>query len=459
MEASRRTFMQTLAAAGVTLAAVDAVTAPAARAADSPAEEAAAKLPQLRVAIIGAGSQGRNLMQSCFKTGNALLNFVAVCDIWDYSRTYATNILKKYYKTGRYKAAGVSPEIHEYTDYRELLAKEKLDAVIVATPDWMHAEHANACLQAGVHVYCEKEMSNTIEAAASMVKAARAARKCLQIGHQRRSNPRYLHALKMIRKDRILGRITNLMGQWNRSKRLDLGWPKDEVIPAETLKKFGYDTMERFRNWRWYRQFSGGAIADLGSHQIDVFNWFLGTAPVAVEASGGLDYYKDREWYDNILALLEYKTPDGMARAFYQVINTSGYGGYYEVFMGDEGTLEISEDPRRGAIAREPDVKPKEWENEAKMVEHLGMAAIQLKIGETLSPTGKPAMEKLAAESEKPVHQLHIENFVAAVLANDPTKLSCPPEVGYETCVTVLKINEAVAGRKRIEYGAGDFSV
>ena len=94
-----------------------------------------------------------------------------------------------------------------YEDFSDMLAKEpQLDAVIVATPDWMHAEHTNACLEAGKHVYCEKEMSNTLAGAASMVRTARETGKLLQIGHQRRSNPRYWHALRLIEKDKVLGR-------------------------------------------------------------------------------------------------------------------------------------------------------------------------------------------------------------------------------------------------------------
>ena len=78
-----------------------------------------------------------------------------------------------------------------------MLSDEKdLDAVIIATPDFWHAEQTIACLKAGLHVYCEKEMSNTLEGARKMVQAAKQTGKLLQIGHQRRSNPRYISVLK-----------------------------------------------------------------------------------------------------------------------------------------------------------------------------------------------------------------------------------------------------------------------
>jgi predicted dehydrogenase len=89
--------------------------------------------------------------------------------------------------------------VNGYEDYREMLDKEKeLDAVIIATPDFWHAPHTVDCLEAGKHVYCEKEMSNTLEGARRMVAAARETGKLLQIGHQRRSNPRYLHCYEKL---------------------------------------------------------------------------------------------------------------------------------------------------------------------------------------------------------------------------------------------------------------------
>lgn len=454
-EISRRAFVQTAAAAGAglmlgaaPLAAQETPQPPAAGAQETePAAAApAGNEPELAVAIIGPGSQGRNLLTKCLKIPG--IRFVAVADIWPYHQKYAANILKKYDQI-----------VNTYADYREMLDKEKsLDAVIIATPDWVHAEQTVDCLKAGKHVYCEKEMSNTLEGARSMVKAARETGKLLQIGHQRRSNPRYWHALKVIENDKVLGRITHCYGQWNRPKLLEIGWPKGEELDDAALKKYGYDTMDRFANWRWYRKYSGGAIADLGSHQIDVFNWFLKARPKAVTASGGLDYYKDREWYDNIMAIYEYDTPAGVVRALYQVLNTTSHGGFYESFMGDEGSIDVSEDARVGQLFREPDAKRREWENESEKVEKMGREAIDLKIGETLTPDGKKTAEgqALLAESQKPVHQLHLENFFNAI--RHGAKLNCPPEVGYETAVTVLKVNEAVAKGCRLEFKADEFT-
>jgi hypothetical protein len=109
-------------------------------------------------------------------------------------------------------------------------------------------------------------------------------------------------------------------------------------------------------------------------------------------ASGGTDYYKS-EWYDNILSIYEYDTPSGTVRAFYQVLNTTGHGGFYETFMGDEGSIVVSEDSRIGEFFREPTAKKREWEAESETTDKGGQQAFQLKIGETLDPSGKPAAE------------------------------------------------------------------
>jgi len=439
LQLDRREFLRTAAVAGAGLM----ITVPGWAQESAPASQAG----ELRVAMIGPGDQGRNLMKNCLKIPG--VRFVAVCDIWPYCQKFAAGLLKKY-----------DQPVNVYADYQDMLAKEKgLDAVIIATPDWVHAEQTVACLKAGLHVYCEKEMSNTLEGGRQMVQAARQSGKLLQIGHQRRSNPRYFHALKLIEKDKVLGRITHVYGQWNRPRQSELGCAKGTELDEATLKKYGYDTMKRFLNWRWYKQYSGGPMADLGSHQVDVFNWFLKTPPTGLLASGGLDYYEDREWYDNVLAIYEYNAGGKKVRGFYEVLNTTSNGGFYETFMGDEGSLMISEDSRKGFLFREVEAKRREWEDEASKIETMGRDAIELKIGETLRPDGSkdPEGQRLLEESKKPPHQLHLENFFNAVRNGAP--LSCPAEVAYETAVTVLKANEAVEAGRRVEFKPEDFKV
>lgn len=432
----RRRFVQSVAAVGAGMAMVHPTWV-----------EAQAGSDDLKIAIIGAGSQGRNLIINCLRIPG--LYFAAVCDIWPYHQKYAANILKKY-----------DQPVNVYADYRHMLAEESdLDAVIVASPDWMHAPHTMAALDSGHHVYCEKEMSNKIDDARQMVLSARRTGKHLQIGHQRRSNLRYHHGIKLIDEDKVLGRITHVNGQWNRAGRLEQGWPKSKALDQETLEKYGYKSMDQLRNWRWYRKFAGGPMADLGSHQVDVFNWFLKTPPKSVLAAGGQENYPDSEWYDHVIAIYEWQTDVGMVRGFYQVLNTTSHGGFYETFMGDQGSMVISEDTRKGHLFREIQAKRRDWEDVSEKVEAMGKEAVTLKLGETLDPNGEKSEEgqKMLDESKKPVHQLHLENFFSAI-RND-TPLSCPPEVGFETAVSVLRANDAVSTACRVELAPENFRV
>jgi predicted dehydrogenase len=447
---SRRSFLKSSAAAGFGAALGGSVIARAGGAAgqDVPEAKPVPRPVDLKIALIGAGEQGRVLMESCLRIPG--IRIAAVCDIWSYSQRYAQGYLRKY---------GQDPVVYE--DYRELLAKEKdLAAAIVATPDWVHALHANACLEAGLHVYCEKEMSNSLEKARTMVETARRTGQLLQIGHQRRSNPRYLHAInRLIRDRKILGRVNLAYAQWNRSRADMLGWPKTYPISLAKLQEYGYANMTEFRNWRWFKKYGGGPIVDLGSHQIDLFPWVFGSNPVSVTASGGVDYYPGREWYDNVMALFEFATPEGTARAMYQVQTTTKFGGFYEVFMGDDGAIQISEVADRGNWALREAHAP-EWESlireglllsEAPPIQKLDTKDIFVDVRVTAEAGRWP----LPIELAKPAHQPHLENFFEAVRKRSP--LSCPAELAYESAAAVLKVNEAVRTKSPVRFRPSDF--
>ncbi len=443
---NRRTFLAGGAAAGAGLALSGS----------SLGQAVAAKPAGLNVGIIGTGTQGRVLLGNCMKIPG--LSFKAVCDIWSYSQTYSSRRLEKR-----------GHPVNVYVDYKEMLAKEKqLDAVIVATPDWMHAEHTIACLKAGKHVYCEKEMSNDIEKARAMVVAAKETGKLLQIGHQRRSNPRYIHALeKVIKEAKLLGRITHATGQWNRAARPDLGWPEKFKLDAATLKRFGYKDMHQFRNWRWYKKYGGGPIVDLGSHQIDVFSWFFGTNPRSVMASGGVDYYKNHEWPDNVMCIFEFATPQGTSRAYYQVLTTTSSRGYLEAFLGDAATLQISESPSKIRLFAEALTKAEEtwkkWVDKGyimRLKEEKGPAKEKKTAEDAIIEVYKslpPVTYILPVDFQKSYHQPHLENFFDAVRGK--AKLTCPAEIGFESAAVVLKVNEAVDAGKRLDFTEADFKV
>jgi predicted dehydrogenase len=462
---SRRDFLSTSAKLGAVIASAPYIS----RAADV---GAARDADTVNVALIGCGVEGTILTNAARPIPG--VRFVAVCDIWPYNLTSSERRLKAF-----------KHDAKPFEDYREMLATVKeIDAVIIATPDFMHAEHTNAALRAGKHVYCEKLMSNTVEGARSMVRTARETKKLLQIGHQRRSNPRYLHARdKIVRDARMLGRITNISGQWHRAVTDDFGVPKNQEMSAEKLAKYGYASMHEYRNWRWFKKYAGGPISDLGAHQIDVYNWMLGANPRMCIASGGVDYYKTHEWYDNAIAIYEFPTKDGIVRATYDVLTTtSAGGGYHEYFMGDEGSLKISENPKFTKLYRE--ARAPEWD---KYVTQGLVSRPESGEGATLGlkPWDKPR-QRMAMPSKVPtgasaggpakvdvretaqlsawdipvtfdkaIHQPHLENFFDGMRKG--AELNCPGESAFATTVTVLKVNEAIAAQKLLPFAPTDF--
>jgi predicted dehydrogenase len=419
--------------------------------ATSPAA-APADLQVINVALLGAGAQGQVLTDAMLRIPG--LRFRAVCDVWtEYNQRRVVNQLKRF-----------NHEANAYEDYREMLDKEKeIDAVVIATPDFWHMQHTVDCLKAGKHVYCEKEMSNTLDGARAMVQAARETGKLLQIGHQRRSNPRYLHCYeKLLGEAKLLGRIVTVYGQWNRAVTPDLGAPDRYAIPAARLEQYGFKDMHQFRNWRWYKGLGGGPIVDLGSHQIDIYSWFLGANPSGVMASGGQLYYdpKTHEWYDTAMVVYDFNTPAGPAKAYYQTQTTNGSQGYFENFMGDQGTLLISESEAYGAKLYRDTNAPAwdEWVQKGYMAAPKIQEVKEKTEGVTdVRESVSPDEHLVTVVLRDPYHQPHLQNFFDAVRGQ--AKLNCPPEVGYESAVSVLKVNEAIEKRCWLPFAPEEFHV
>ena len=454
MKSSRREFLKNTAFAGAGL-----VLAPQIFAGDSISRErkAAGALEEICVALIGCGAQGNVLLDAIMRMNRALgVRIVAVCDIWDFKLGATVRRLKA---NGR--------DVRGYADFREMLAREKsLDAVFIATPDFCHAPQTIACLDAGLHVYCEKMMAENIENARAMVRARHVSGKLLQIGHQRRSNPFYMWTRERLFPAKILGRVTHAFAQWNRAVSRDIVAPKKFQPDTALLREFGYEDAHQFLNWRWFKKYSGGPISDLGAHQIDVFNWFLGD-PVSVLAAGGNDYYKNHEWFDNVTCTFEHATPDGPARATYQVLTTTSYGGgYFEAFTGDEGSLRLSEKISLIRAYQEPR-SPIDWQEYVRRgLLDLAPEIQSANVGndddfDARASASVPAAEFVFPQKitfgNKTIHQPHAENFIRAIRGN--AKLNCDAEEAFRAEAPIYRVNEAVAAERLIRYAPEDFSV
>ena len=449
MEFDRRTFVKGAAATAAFLPSFSILRAEDKNITIGPKDDT------INVAMIGFGAEGKVLAASLVRIPGVRVR--TVCDIWKFEQQRA----KAFFK-------GYGHEVTTYEDYREMLEKEdkNIDAVIVATPDWMHCEHTCACLRAGKHVYCEKEMSNRLELAAEMCRVQKETGKLLQIGHQRRSNPRYRHCFEHIVPN-MLGRVTTAYAQWNRTLAPFFTYKKPPK--QEVLTKYGYTNPEQFHNWRWFYKYGGGSMVDLGSHQIDLFIWAWGVPPSSVTAIGGKDAFDPpREAYDRMYCIYEFKMPDGTKNeAIYQVISSNARGGFYEQFMGVNASLTIAEISARGNTVqrelRQGGLSEAEWQKFIDKGWILPTEGDKVKkevtkdIAVDTRISAQANGNQLAVEMNKPAHMPHLENFFAA--CRHGAALNCPAELAYESAVAVLAANKSADSRAKYVFKPEEFKV
>ncbi|MGE5294226.1 MAG: hypothetical protein ACM3VT_05305 [Solirubrobacterales bacterium] len=172
------------------------------------------------------------------------------------------------------------------------------------------------------------------------------------------------------------------------------------------------------------------------------------------------------------MAVYEYDTAQGPVTASYQTLSANGNQGYFEKFLGDRGTLVLSERSDRTKLYPEPSGDPAtdwaqcirngdltaqpEW---LKLVERMSVEELAgaLSVSDSINVAGKTPTLELAVEANKLIHQPHLENFFDAVRGK--AKLNCPAEVGYETAVTVLKVNEAIEAGRRLDFDPKEFQI
>ncbi len=260
---------------------------------------------KVRIGIIGTGSRGTGLAH--------LIN-----QIYGLEVVACADVIPFRLEEGVLQSKGAKG----YSHYEALLDNKTVDAVIIATPFSLHDEMAIAALEAGKHVYCEKTMAKGITEIQAVLDKSLEKQSVFQTGHQYHSSPLYQRARQIINEG-YLGDITAFECQWNRNG----DWRRPVPDPK----------WERLINWRMYKEYSGGLIAELMSHQIDFINWVTGSHPEKIVGFGGIDHWKDgRETYDNVHLLYEY--PSGL-NARFTCTTTNGYEDYQIKVLGSEGTM------------------------------------------------------------------------------------------------------------------------
>lgn len=387
-----------------------------------------------RVAVIGAGARGSDLIRAL--TTIEGVELVGVCD--DYP---------PHLEQGA-KYAG--PKAKTYADYRKLLDDLKPQAVVVAVPLHLHYRIASDCIAAGCDLFLEKTMCYSIAEAKKLARQVADSKLVFQIGLQRRANPIYKQAQAMVASG-MIGQVTSIKAQWHRNN----SWRRP--VPV-TRTDANWNALERRLNWRLYKDSSGGLMAELGSHQMDVANWFIGVHPKRVFASGGIDYYRDgREVFDNISCLYEYEiTPPERkpytVRVSYTSLCSNAYEGAAELIMGSKGSLYLTSS--KGLLFQEKSADVVPWEGGKDKAAADANAAL-VTAGKTLKLSNDPWAHRGApfeidiAEGNDTRDEL--VSFIDHVRRRD-SKTIADATVGLTDCATILIANQSVETGGWVEF-------
>jgi len=382
----------------------------------------------IRWAVIGTGSRGGDHLRTLSRLDDARV--VAVCDV------YPPHLAK-----GLRLAGGAASGVSSYSDHREMLQRGDIDAVSVATPIHAHAEVSIAALEAGVNVLCEKSMAHTIEQGKRMVEAVRRSGKLFQVGLQRRYTGFYRRARQLVAEGRI-GRVMHATLQWHRNA----SWRRPVPAPHG---EWTAEALERHINHRLYWNTSGGLMAELGSHQIDVLNWMLQETPAAVMGVGGIDSWRDgREVWDNINLVFEYASG---CKATYTSIQANAFDGATEKLLGDKGTILLG---RQGRLFPERAARSLEPIQGAERVEVNGKSAFDFTSGATqTSGQGDAGDGETLKTPQMWLDGTHMEFSEFMRCIREGTKPLCDEVEGYKDSVCVILANQAMQEGRRVEFG------
>jgi predicted dehydrogenase len=402
--------------------------------------------PALRtkVAVIGLGSWGRELLHVLARIPHATI--AAICDNYPGALRRSTE---------------AAPDAAQTADYKTILENKEIKAVIVATPTHQHKDIVLAALKAGKHVYCEAPLANTIEDAREIALAAKAAPKqqLFQSGLQFRADPQRLFLLPFIRSG-ALGKFIMARAQWHKKTSWRAAAPTPERAKA--------------LNWRLYKETSLGLVGELGIHQLDQASWFLNSRPRAVTGFSSLILWNgdkdndDRDVPDTVQAVIEYA---GGVRLDYDATLANSFDGAYEIFYGSDAAVMLRD--IKAWMFKEVDSPLLGWEVYASKETFYKETGISLRAGASKSAQGaEPTPEQLFKMA--PIFTA-LENFILntddmnTAIENAVTSYGNDPETiadaaakapkrtvagyleGYQATVTAIKANEAAVTGKRVE--------
>lgn len=378
-------------------------------------QAAVAPSTDIRFGFIGLGRQAMFLLNGFLQVPG--VKVLAGCDVYGIKTKRFVNRV-----TEHYAAAGEQAEVQTYENYKDLLQREDIDAVVIATPDHSHAMIAIAACKAGKDVYLEKPLTFTIKEGQDLVKAVRQNNVILAVGSQQRSDPNFQHAVKLVQNG-SLGKIEKAYAYVGAPPKpydlpeetlpADLNWDawlgplptsihfNNELNPPISLDPPKNETI--WGAWRWYKEMGGGFTTDWGAHMFDIVQWGLGmdnSGPVEASPIGDGTEYMTFTYANGVV----------MTSEPFDEKKTKGVK-----FVGEKGWIEVS----RGHFkASNP-----EWE---------------------------PVADKPADDTPYETKIPHQINFVEAVRERkDPV---VPVEIGHRTCTVCTLGNIACELKRTIKW-------
>ncbi len=390
---------------------------------------------RVRVACVGYSDRFRGSLLPTFMAAQKELNFdlVAVADLWK----------KRLFENAKPELEKqLGHPIDTYGSDIELYEKAKdIDAVIISTADFQHAQHATHAVNAGKDAYCEKPMAEDMYSANMLKDAVDAKRKAgfapgavVQIGSQRRSGTAY-HAAKEYIQSGKFGNISfidlcwnvNQPRRWRRSEKLVDSLKREDVdwnlwLLDRDPAKYAFDP-RKYLEFRLFWPFSSGIPGQWMCHQIDTVAWFTGlNYPRKAVASGGTYAWNDgRQSYDTFTTILEYGVDNNPGKGFqavFQSRQTNAARGNVEKYYGPNGTIDLI----KGVVSNEGVERAKP--HEKKLTSNYQKA-------ETAANTGGD-----------PLTRAHMRNWMECV--RDRKDPNAPVEAGYWHTVSLIMANAAM---------------
>ena len=368
---------------------------------------------QIQIALIGAGIQGQGDTKVAVQVPGVKL--VAVADCYDGRLAHSKEIWGN--------------DVFTTRDYREILARKDVDAVIIATPDHWHKQAAVDAMKAGKDVYCEKPMIHLYSDGPEMIETARATNRILQVGSQRVSSIIYSKAKELLASGAI-GKLNMVSAHWDRNSSIG-AWNYTVPLDASsetcdwprflgTAPNIPFNA-EHFFQWRKWKAYGSGVAGDLFVHLFSGTHFITGSnGPTRAMATGGLRFWKDgRDADDVMLGLFDYREGFNLSLRVNFVDGGDQSEGF--IFSGSEGTMEIagnSVSVNRSPLKKEPGYTVGTF---TEAMQKRTLDAYRQKYPVT-HPSGPPAAEYekyVAPEGYRDSYD-HFKNFFAAVRSRQP---------------------------------------